>query len=75
MLEPVLIQELHLWLKTVGFRPHIYHYLKDGKMMYGLYLYGVGECQAFLSKVGLIGKRRRQLTNFLRSRGQASPAR
>jgi hypothetical protein len=75
MLEPVLIQELYLWLREFGLQPHIYQYPKEGKTMHGLYLYGPIECQTFLTSIGLIGKRKKQLTRFLRSRGQASPAR
>ncbi len=65
MLEPALIRELYSILKKFGLRFKIYHYQKDGKTMHGLRLYGSADCQAFLSKIGPIGKRRKQLTSFL----------
>lgn len=75
MLEPILIQELYLVLQQFGLRSKIYHYQKDGKTMYGLCLYGSADCQAFLLKIGLIGKKRKQLTSFLNRnrRGPSSP--
>lgn len=75
MLEPVLVRELYVRLKTFGHQPHIYHYLKDEKKMYGLYIFGFKECQAFLSNIGLIGKREKRLTSFLSLRRLATSAR
>jgi hypothetical protein len=75
MLEPVLIQELDSTLQNFGLQPHAYRYLKDAKVMYGLYLTGSADCQTFLSEMGLIGKRRKQLTTFLRSRSKVGLAR
>jgi hypothetical protein len=75
MLEPTLVRELYLWLHRSGFQPHRYEYAKDSKMMQGVYLYGQEDCRKFLSGIGLVGKKRKELTRFLRSRTQASPAR
>lgn len=75
MLEPELIRALCCDLKTLGFHPHMYRYLKDDKMMFGLYVYGFQECRTFLEQIGLLGKRRRKLSRFLKSHGWRSPAR
>ena len=40
MLEPKLLQEIGDRLRGLGFNPHSYRYLKNGKTMVGLYLYG-----------------------------------
>lgn len=65
MLEPRLIRSVAHELKKSGFHPHSYDYLKDGKRMFGLYLYGREECGKFLAGIGLIGKRKRKLRSFL----------
>ncbi len=75
MLEPVLVRELRKQLKIIGFNPHMYRYLKNHKMMYGLFLYGFEECQKFAEEVGLFGKRGRKLIRFLSSPRLAGLAR
>lgn len=75
MLEPSLIRALHQYLQEFGLQAHSYHYRKNRKIMHGLNLRGGDECQAFLSGIGLIGKRKNQLTRLLRSPRQARPAR
>lgn len=56
MLEPGLVQSLYVELRKFGFTPHTYHYPKDGKIMFGLYAYGLKDCSEFLGRVGLFGK-------------------
>lgn len=65
MLEPTLIRSIVRELRKLDFHPHSYHYLKDGKTMFGVFLYGREECGRFLHEVGLMGKRGRKLSRFL----------
>jgi hypothetical protein len=75
MMEPKLIPSIRNVLRMWGFNPHPYSYRKNEGVMYGLYLYGLTECDRFLRDVGLLGKRRQKLRRFLRSRRLAHPAR
>ena len=75
MLEPKLIESDVEELPRLGFNPHTYRYLKDGKMMFGVFLYGREGCERFLEEVGLMGKRSRKLSRFLTPPPQASLAR
>ena len=75
MLEPNLVISVAEELKKLGFNPHTYRYLKDGKRMFGMFLYGREECKRFLEEVVLLGKRRRKLIRFLTPPPQASIAR
>ena len=75
MLEPTLIRSIVEELEKLEFHPHSYNYPKDGKTMFGVFLYGREECGRFLQEVGLIGKRRRKLSRFLTPPLQAGLAR
>lgn len=65
MLERRLLWSVADELRKLGFQPHSYAYMKDGKRMFGVYLYGFEDCGRFLDKVGLLGKRRIKLSRFL----------
>jgi hypothetical protein len=75
MLEPRLLRSVAYELRSLGFSPHSYRYLKDEKTMFGLFRYGREECGRFLKEVGLLGKRRRKLSRFLTPPSQAASAR
>ena len=57
MQEPLLMRETASILKDATFHPHLYSYARNGRRVYGLYIYGLDETRLFHRMIGFVGRK------------------
>jgi len=57
MQEPLLMREMASILKDATFHPHLYSYARNGRRVYGLYIYGLHETRLFQRMIGFVGRK------------------
>lgn len=65
MQEPLLMKQTASILKDATFHPHLYSYAKNGRHVYGLYIYGLDETRLFHRRIGFVGRKRLRLSKVI----------
>jgi hypothetical protein len=65
MQEPLLIRQMASVLRDATFHPHLYSYARDGRRVYGLYIYRLDETRLFHRTIGFIGRKGLRLSKVI----------
>jgi hypothetical protein len=79
MQEPLLIRQAASIMRNATLHPHLYSYAREGRKVYGLYIYGLDETRLFRRIIGFVGRKGLRLSKvisqFERRGGQPGKAR
>jgi hypothetical protein len=79
MQEPLLIGQAASIMRNATLHPHLYSYAREGRKVYGLYIYGLDETRLFRRIIGFVGRKGLRLSKvisqFERRGGQPGKAR
>jgi intein/homing endonuclease len=65
MQERLLMRETASILKDATFHPHLYSYARNGRRVYGLYIYGLDEARRFHRMIGFVGRKGLRLSKVI----------
>jgi len=65
MQEPLLMRQMASILRDATFHPHLYSYEREGRKLYGLYIYGLDETRLFHRMIGFVGRKGLRLSKVI----------
>jgi hypothetical protein len=63
--ESLLIRQTASIMRKATFHPHLYSYAREGRKVYGLYIYGLDETSLFHRMIGFVGRKRLRLSKVI----------